>query len=305
MRTQCSLLVTLGLFAACTGNVPEPTADVVTGEVAQPQLTVSDDALLLLWRSPGDQGSDLFVARHRGDWAFSEPVRVNDVERSVSSFDLDELRPSVAVGPGGLVAVAWGDNDGNVRVTISRDQGLTFPASVRLNGDTGDAAQSFPSIAFDRKGMLHAVWVSGSIELGFSEPERVGPPLWELSGCPMAGPVVVGKETLWNDGSTGERRTLLHHGSDEPPWVLLASDETFNVLYPPRQVAGEARSGTLFLVPGDPAGRLVRLDPDGEWEVLPEEPPRWATSGAFLDGELFLVGVVEGEPRLQTLPLSL
>ena len=129
--------------------------------------------------------------------------------------------------------------------------------------------------------------------------------MWKLSGCPMAGPLVVGQETLWNDASTGERRTLLAVGLDEDPRVLLESDEEFNVLYPLRQVAGDAGVGPLFLLPADPTGRLIHRDPDGTWEVLPDMIPRWITSAAALDGGLFVAGVRGGKLRIETLPLPL
>jgi hypothetical protein len=303
-------------------------------------------------------------------------VRVNDLEESVASFDLDELRPALALGPDGRLAVAWGDRAGDVRVALSRDRGASFDASIVLNQDDGDGAQSFPSIAFDPEGVLHAVWldtrvsgtpdeepadiyyarvrdgeveeanltdddtpsvcgccrphiaadgsgelsvafrntttdgyrdifrVSGSLDRGFSTPRRVGPPTWELSGCPMAGPLVVGPDTLWNDASTGDRRTLVAGGLDETPRALLESGAGFRVLYPPRRIAGDEGVDALFLVPADPAGRLIRRDADGGWEVLPGTVPRWATSAALLGGELLVAGRAGEELKVEALPWS-
>ena len=130
---------------------------------------VPDGGLVLVWTQYSDGGVDLFAARSMGD-TFSPPVRVNRAPGSLNTIPIDEMRPSVAVGPGGRVAIAWTDADFDVHAAISTDGGRSFGAPLRLNQDTGDALQEFPDLAFDAGGVLHAVWNDPRIAEGFEEP---------------------------------------------------------------------------------------------------------------------------------------
>ncbi len=361
------------LLAACAGGEPAPAGPIgkpLQGPVAQPQLIVeADGSVLLVWRREGDEGSDLFAAKRHEDGSFSEPTQINDVPGSVSGYDLDELRASVAVGAAGELAVAWGDTHGDVWVAFGGSHGATFDPPVRMNQNKETGAQSFPSIAFDGDGVLHAVWLdtrvsgtmqeepadlyyarvtadgvternltdddtpsvcgccrpgitayeggevvvafrntttdgyrdifltSGNLSSGFESLRRIGPPLWELSGCPMAGPLPLGEETLWNDASTGDRRTLIGQGFDRDPLVLLASSEDKTILYPPRRVAGTKSS--WLLVPADPSAYLLHRDQEDGWVIAADDLPRWVTSAALVQGRFLLAGTEKDALRLE------
>lgn len=358
--TTCSFLV-LGACSGGEGPTAEPHAGSLPGPVAQPQLILEEDGtLLVVWRGEGDEGSDLYIAERHSDGSFSPTTRVNDVAGTVSGYDLDELRASVAIGPDGRIAVAWGDTQGDVRVALGSEHGRSFEPSLRMNQNQQTGAQSFPSIAYDEEGVLHAVWldtrvsgsveeepadlyyarvtaegvteknltdddspsvcgccrpgiavgmggevvvafrntstdgyrdifqVSGSLASGFDAPARIGPPLWELAGCPMAGPLPLGKETLWNDASTGERRTLIAESRDAVPRVLLSSAEEGTILYPPRRVSGG--DDAWLLVPADPMAFLLHRDEEAGWVVVSDDLPRWATSAALVGGDLLIAG---------------
>ena len=141
---------------------------------------------------------------------------------------------------------------------------------------------------------------SGSLSSGFEPPRRIGPPLWELSGCPMAGPLPLGNETLWNDASTGERRTLIAEGLDDKPRILFTGAEDGTILYPPRRVPGGGDS--WLLVPADPTAYLLRRDEQAGWVVASDDLPRWATSAAFVGGSLLIAGSEQDELRLEERP---
>ena len=162
--------------AASVEPVPtEPVAIPDLGELELPQIAASPDGeLLMAWtvRRPGGYflGFDLFVSTTR-DNIFSEPVRVNADDVPLHSIPIDEMRPAIAFGPDGAVALAWTDDFFDIRVATSTDGGKSFSPSVRLNQDEGDALQEFPDIAYGPDGVLHAVWLDPRIaEEGFEEP---------------------------------------------------------------------------------------------------------------------------------------
>ena len=172
-----SLCVTA--IVSCGGPLESvPTVPVVIpdlGEVDLPQVVAAPDGgMLMAWtvRREGGffLGFDLFVSTMR-DSTFSEPVRVNGAEVPLHSIPIDEMRPAIAFGPDGELALAWTDEFFNIRAATSSDGGQSFAPSVRLNQDEGDALQEFPNLAFGPDGTLHAVWLDPRIaEEGFEEP---------------------------------------------------------------------------------------------------------------------------------------
>lgn len=131
---------------------PEPTTTVEQVEI----LASNDGALLLAWTSPGDGGRDVWLSVI-DEGEFSAPVLVSDLPST--ELVMDEMRPALAIGPGGRVAVAWATQDWDIQVAISDDGGATFAPSLRMNGDQGEAIQVLPVVAFDEEGALHAVWL--------------------------------------------------------------------------------------------------------------------------------------------------
>jgi hypothetical protein len=128
--------------------------------VHEPRVVLdAEGSMLLVWRQKTAAGSDLFLARRNADGTFADPMRVNDEPDTVASFPHDELRPAVAVGGAGRVAIAWGDARGQVRAALSRDGGATFSPSLRLEQVDAPAYRGFPAIAFDAAGTLQAVWI--------------------------------------------------------------------------------------------------------------------------------------------------
>ena len=169
----CALFGTL-VLAGCGGDVSAelsgPGLPGTGSPLEQPQVVATGDGdLLLVWTARSDSGVDIFLSRTEGN-EFQPPVRVNDSPGSLNRLPIDEMRPSVAVGPDGQVAVAWTDTAFDIQAGVSADGGRTFGPAVRLNRDEGEALQEFPSIAFDPAGRLHAAWL---------DPRAAGPGLEE------------------------------------------------------------------------------------------------------------------------------
>lgn len=124
-----------------------------------------------------------------------------------------------------------------------------------------------------------------------SLPSPVAPPTWELSGCPVAGPVAFGDEVVWFDGSTGSARILRSRGPEASPEELTRSESGFRITAAPRVVSGTDRR--LLLVPGSPNSRLLVHEDDG-WTMGSTDLPSWATSAVIWQGHLLILGTHEG-----------
>jgi hypothetical protein len=383
MRSLAPILLFPLLLAACVAEPPpsenaaaalgssatEIRFDWLTGrEVHEPRLVVDrTGALLIAWRQKAEEGSDVFIARRGADGQFGEPVQANDEPGTVESYPHDEMRPAVATGPDGRLAVAWSDSRGQVRAAESRDGGATFSPSFRLEQIDEPSYRGFPELVYDDKGVLHAVWidsrfaegmaeepadlfyariadgevvernltadqeptvcgccrpaieiaetgeprmvfrnadadgyrdifsVTGAIETGFSQPRRLGHPLWKLQGCPMSGPATAGGSVLWPDGSTG-RKQIMVAGYDSPestPLFVASAGVEWSPRLSPRRVSSTG-AGELLLLPGRSTSRVMVRGEAG-WAVVEDDLPPWASSAHFSDGALLLVGAVNGE----------
>ena len=365
-------------------EIGAPEIEVSTGlgflkdhDVHQAQFAGGPDgSLYVVWRQPADgRGSDLWLARRGEGGAFMPPVRINDVSGSVGNVDLDESRAGVAVGAGGLIAVAWSTGDSDIRAAISRDGGASFAPSLNLNSDEGSRAyRGFVDIDLDAAGIAHAAWIDGRfappraeepaelfyarieddivteinlteqqadsicgccridvdvrdddtlviafrntgggyrdifrIEAGadraFGEPARLGPPMWELRGCPVIGPLNVGEATLWSEASTGKRRILAAVDTGGDFEVVAEDGEAWRIERPPRRVAGAPPGEYLLLLPGRPGGRILK-GRGSSWSVVAEDLPRWAMSAAVIGGDLVLLGDLDGEAQAESRPLK-
>jgi hypothetical protein len=192
MKTRSSLLprTSVVLAALCLGlvgwNAPaagrtqsDASQSMPTGsgfefltdrDVNEPQyLLAATGELLLLWREKGTAGSNLYSASRDPDGRFSAPVRINDDADTVGSYPMDELRAAAASGPAHRIAVAWGDARGQVRVAESTDGGATFAPSRQLEQTATPAYRSFPELAYDNAGTLHAVWIDSRLAADFAE----------------------------------------------------------------------------------------------------------------------------------------
>ena len=137
--------------------------------------------------------------------------------------------------------------------------------------------------------------ITTSKEGEFSEPQAVTSPLWELAGCPMAGPIFAGNEVLWHDGSTGKKLTMVSSPGQDQANRIFDDEERGNWIgrQPPRAVSTKDGTGLVLLLPGRPASRLISRG-ENEWHAVADDLPPWSRSGAYENGQLSLVGATGG-----------
>ena len=120
-------------------------------------LLQSDGSLLLVWVQKGPYDLDLFVARQQADGTFAPPLRINQL--GLNRFTGDEARPSVTLGTGGAVAIAWTAVNNDIMLAVGSSYGERFDAPVKLNQDEGEAERTMPSVALAPDGVAHTVWL--------------------------------------------------------------------------------------------------------------------------------------------------
>ncbi len=140
--------------------------------------------------------------------------------------------------------------------------------------------------------------VIGTTASEFGEPVRLGPPMWELNGCPVIGPLNVGEATLWSEASTGKRRLLAATATDGNFEIVIEDSEEWRIDRPPRIIA-ENGGEALLLLPGRPTGLLLRGS-GTSWSVVADDVPMWAMSGTLIDGNLVLVGALDGQLQAES-----
>ncbi len=172
----------------------------------------ADGAVFAAWT---EYHGALWLARSLdGGARFSAP-------RRIAGDDARPARaPSLAIGPGGTVHLAWsvGENpQAAIRVACSVDKGASFAAPQLAGG--GDGAADAPRLALDGGGRLHLVYAQRGAVHYTSAPAGAGfGPARTLSGAPKAGdaayPVLAGDGrhglvVAWeNMGSTGGAQSL-------------------------------------------------------------------------------------------------
>jgi len=155
--------------AAAVAPVPAAAASKPVARKPRPQLGISaafapDGAL---WTVGLDAQGKLFVQRST---AFSvgaalawEAPRLLDTDGDPISAD-GENHPKLLFGPNAIVLIAYTKplakpNTGYVRMLRSIDGGRTFSRPFTVHADRQELTHRFESIAFDAKGVLHAIWI--------------------------------------------------------------------------------------------------------------------------------------------------
>ena len=359
--------------AVTSTTMPTGLEFLASRRVFEPQITaLHDESMVLTWRERGASGSDLYASVGPPEGKFGPPVRLNDSEETVESFTHDGMRAAIAVGSGGILAVAWSDSRAQIRAAISEDGGKSFAPSFRLDQADAPAYRGFPAISFDPAGDLHAIWIdsrhaegfaeepadlfysrvsagqvteknltakqepsicgccrtfisaesgalklafrnttadgfrdpfvmSGSLDGRFEGPHPVSDPLWELAGCPMAGPIRVGDEVLWHDGSTGKKLVMTSSVDEREPSRVFNDVEREDWIgrQPPRAISTPYGASEVLLIPGQPNSRLIARQ-GRRWVSVSSDIPSWATSSALDSNRLHLVGSLGGELRFES-----
>ncbi len=144
--------------------------------------------------------------------------------------------------------------------------------------------------------------MSGTIDGKFGTPQPVSDPLWEVAGCPMAGPIRVNDEVLWHDGSTGKKLVMAASVDERKARRVFNDVERGDWIgrQPPRAVSAPGGMSEVLLIPGQPNSRLIVRNGD-RWVSVSSDLPTWATGGAYDGRRLNLVGSVNGELRFESL----
>jgi hypothetical protein len=128
----------------------------------------------------------------------------------------------------------------------------------------------------------------------FAAPARLGPPMWELLGCPVFGAINVGEATLWSEASTGKRRLLAATETEGDFEVVLEDTEGWSIARPPRVIASSDAAEALLLLPGRPGGIILR-GAGTAWDTVARDVPAWAMSGAVVGDAVVVIGDLDGE----------
>ncbi len=277
-------------------------------------VAVGDDGLIAVaWTA---RGSHIRAAiSHDGGASFAPSVNLNSDEgaRAYRGF------VDIAVDAAGVAHAAWIDArfaprgaEEPAELFYARIEGGEV-TEINLTADQVDSICGCCRVDVDVRGddrLVIAFRNTGGgyrdifrIEAGadriFGEAARLGPPMWDLNGCPVIGPLNVGEVTLWSEASTGKRRILVATGTDGVYEVVIEDTEEWAIERPPRIVVGSGAADTMLLLPGRPAGKILR-GTGMTWTIALENIPRWAMSAAMVHGRLILLGDLDGEMHAET-----
>ncbi len=286
-----------------------------------------------------DEGRPAISVSGTGHVAVAWTARGSDIRVAVSTDGGESFAPSVvlnsdegarayrgfvdiAVDADGIAHAAWIDGrfaprgaeepaelfyarveNGEVtEINLTEDQVDSICGCCRIDVDV--RANDRLVIAFRNTGdgYRDIFRIEAGADRVFGEPARLGPPMWELNGCPVIGPLNVGEATLWSEASTGKRRILAATDTSGAFEVVVEDGDDFAIERPPRIVVGSSVD-TLLLLPGRPAGKLLAGE-GTRWTTVASDLPRWAMSAAIVDGFLILLGSLDGELNAEVRPLG-
>lgn len=156
-------------LAACSAQQDSPPSPVVFDipdkPDATPWIAADGSFVAVAWGAGDGRQSDVFVSVSRdGGETFAAPVQVNDVPGEARLGG--EMPPRVAVVRSDEaefpeIAVLWTARRDrtDIKVARSRDGGATFEAPTTLEAPDAVGDRGWPSLAFDRQGGIHAIWL--------------------------------------------------------------------------------------------------------------------------------------------------
>jgi hypothetical protein len=188
-------------------------------------------------------------------------------------------------------------------LTVNQEPSICGCCRTFINADKEKLSMTFRNTTAD--GYRDPFVISGNLDGGFSEPLAVTDPLWEINGCPMAGPILADGEVLWHDGSTGKKLIMISSPGETQARRMFSDDVRGDWIgrQPPRAVSMMDASSSLLLLPGQPTSRLI-VRRGKRWDILADDLPSWATSGAYYNGSLYVVGAPAGELKFEQRALS-
>ncbi len=235
------------------------------GKIAQTQVALeADGTLILVWVEKGAAGTALFAAHRKTGKSFSEPVMINETGKPLSKYTGDEARPSIAVGPGGRVAVAWVDQKDDILAALGSAHGAAWNQPFLLNRDGGRALQTMPRLAITPDGVVHAIWLDARIA-----PEGMDEPA-DLYYARVA------------DGKVTEQNLTARQDSSVcgccRPFMEAKADGGLEIAF--RNTSEGYRD--IYFIHGESDGRMS--DP------IPSSPPVWKIEGCPVAGPILVEG---------------
>ena len=152
-------------LAAHEGHEAPPKAGAKAARPAKPGLSIGAavSPAGLLWLVGLNAEGRLFL-QSSADFGlkWNEP-RLLDIGNDKVAAD-GENRPKIAFGPDNRVVISYTQPltkpyTGEIRMLRSDDGGRSFSAPFTVHRDRQVITHRFESLAFDRSGMLHAVWI--------------------------------------------------------------------------------------------------------------------------------------------------
>jgi hypothetical protein len=113
--------------------------------------------IYVAWHDTRSGNPDIYMSYSSdGGMSWEENIKVND-----DSGEAYQLIPSITIDISGTIYIAWEDyrnNDADIYLTVSGDGGQNWVPNIRLNDDSGTAAQGYPSLAADEQNTVYATW---------------------------------------------------------------------------------------------------------------------------------------------------
>jgi hypothetical protein len=219
--------------AFSTPIVPSGSLTVFAQSWAGPDIAAYGDTVYVSMKvTPETVNTNYSYLAHsyNGGMSFSTPVRVDNIDTSLSRF------PIVTTTPTGNPLVAFmkfNASFGNARYVVARsaDYGMTFSADALANGTTGNVCDCCPAtilaptsssaIMLFRNNLsnIRDMWTGISTDGGMTFPNHmaVDNTNWNISSCPSSGPdgFVIGDSiyTIFMSGGTGTSLVYLSRSS--------------------------------------------------------------------------------------------
>jgi hypothetical protein len=178
---------------------------------ATPSIAAAGRFVAVAWGASAGGKADVFVAVSRdGGTTFGSALQVNTVPGE-GRFN-GEMPPRVALGSSTgsslpEVVVLWTARGAatEIKTARSRDGGRTFgkPTSLQVSGAAGD--RGWPSLALDRSGRLHAIWLDHR-GLAAARAARGGAS-GHKPGAPHDGVAMAQNSSLYHASITGSSAT--------------------------------------------------------------------------------------------------
>ena len=295
-------------------RVNDITSGVSGGDLDEerPAIAIGDDGVIgVAWSARGEIRSAM-SRNHGASFEPSLALNADNGERVYRGFaDIDVDAEGVAhaawidapFAPRGAeepaeLYYARIDGSGVTEINLTEEQVDSICACCRVDIDVRPDQEVIIAFRNTGGGYRDIHRMTGTTGSEFGEPTRLGPPMWELNGCPVIGPLNVGEATLWSEASTGKRRLLVATETDGNFEIVIGDSQAWRIDRPPRIVA-EDGGEALLLLPGRPTGLLLKGS-GSAWGVVADDMPMWAMSGTLIDGNLVLVGAIDGQLQAET-----